>query len=214
MAGAGATPQTGTRRINLLLGATSSGSDAKRSFIMRVVPSDADALPDDPAICCSRCCRSCCAENDKLRLLIQRFTRHQFGRRSEQLTADQLQFGLEDQEQTIAEHQAAEDAAEAASGRQPQTARQAAGAQSRRPAIASAALRSGDRRRSCGVPVLWWRHALHRRIAHRAARHRAGATARAGDAAAALCLPQPARRAWWWRRRRNARSMAACRPRR
>jgi hypothetical protein len=43
------------------------------------------------------------AENDKLRLLIQRLTRQQFGRRSEQLTADQLQFGLEDLEQTVAE---------------------------------------------------------------------------------------------------------------
>ncbi len=29
--------------------------------------------------------RALCAENDKLRLLIQRLTRHQFGRRSEQL---------------------------------------------------------------------------------------------------------------------------------
>ena len=46
------------------------------------------------------------AENDKLRLLIQRLTRHQFGRRSEQLTAEQLQFGLEDLEQTVAENQA------------------------------------------------------------------------------------------------------------
>ena len=54
------------------------------------------------------------AENDKLRLLIQRLTRHQFGRRSEQLTAEQLQFGLEDLEQTVAEHQAAQDAAEPA----------------------------------------------------------------------------------------------------
>ena len=52
------------------------------------------------------------AENDKLRLLIQRLTRQQFGRRSEQLTADQLQFGLEDLEQTIAENQAGQDAAE------------------------------------------------------------------------------------------------------
>ena len=59
------------------------------------------------------------AENDKLRLLIQRLTRHQFGRRSEQLTVEQLQFGLEDQEQTVAEHQAAQDAAEAASGSKP-----------------------------------------------------------------------------------------------
>jgi hypothetical protein len=45
------------------------------------------------------------AENDKLRLLIQRLMRHQFGRRSEQLDADQLQFGLEDLEQTVAENQ-------------------------------------------------------------------------------------------------------------
>ncbi len=51
------------------------------------------------------------AENDKLRLLIQRLTRHQFGRRSEQLTDEQLQFGLEDLEQTIAENQAGQDAA-------------------------------------------------------------------------------------------------------
>ena len=52
------------------------------------------------------------AENDKLRLLIQRFMRHQFGRRSEQLTVEQLQFGMEDLEQTAAENQAAQDATE------------------------------------------------------------------------------------------------------
>jgi len=57
------------------------------------------------------------AENDKLRLLIQRLSRHQFGRRSEQLTAEQLQFGLEDQEQALAEQQAAEEAAELAERR-------------------------------------------------------------------------------------------------
>ena len=71
---------------------------------------------------CSRCCGRWShgaqqgelhAENDKLRLLIQRLLRHQFGRRSEQLTGDQLQFGLEDLEQTIAENQAAQDAAAA-----------------------------------------------------------------------------------------------------
>ena len=55
---------------------------------------------------------SAIAENDKLRLLIQRLTRHQFGRRSEQLDADQFQLGLEDIEQTIAENEAAQDAAE------------------------------------------------------------------------------------------------------
>jgi transposase len=53
------------------------------------------------------------AENDKLRLLIQRLSRHQFGRRSEQLSPDQLQFGLEDLEQTVGESQAGQDAAAA-----------------------------------------------------------------------------------------------------
>jgi transposase len=37
-----------------------------------------------------------------LRLLIQRLLRHQFGRRSEQLSADQLELGLEGLEQSIA----------------------------------------------------------------------------------------------------------------
>ena len=87
---------------------------------------DPASLPDDPAIL-QQMLRELHAENDKLRLLIQRFTRHQFGRRSEQLSADQLQFGLEDLEQTAAEHQAAQDAAEAAGGRQarPKAARPA-----------------------------------------------------------------------------------------
>jgi len=52
------------------------------------------------------------AENEKLRLLIQRLLRHQFGRRSEQLDFDQLQLGLEDLEQTVAEGEAAQEAAE------------------------------------------------------------------------------------------------------
>ena len=77
------------------------------------MPIDADALPNDAAVL-QQMLRELYAENDKLRLLIQRLTRHQFGRRSEQLTAEQLQFGLEDQEQTAAEHQAAQNAAEPA----------------------------------------------------------------------------------------------------
>ena len=77
--------------------------------------SDPDTLPNDP-ILLRQMLRELSAENDKLRLLIQRFTRHQFGRRSEQLTPDQLQFGLEDQEQTVAEHQTAQDAAEGVRG--------------------------------------------------------------------------------------------------
>ncbi len=56
------------------------------------------------------------AENDKLRLLIQRLTRRQFGRRSEQLPPDQLQFALEELEQTIAANQAGQEAAAASFG--------------------------------------------------------------------------------------------------
>ena len=58
------------------------------------------------------------AENDKLRMLIQRLLRHRFGRRSELVGPDQLQFGLEDLEQTVAANQAGEDAADDAAGRQ------------------------------------------------------------------------------------------------
>jgi transposase len=76
---------------------------------------DTDALPNDPAVL-QQILRDLYAENDKLRLLIDRLTRHQFGRRSEQLTVEQLQLGLEDQAQTAAEHQAAQEAAEPADG--------------------------------------------------------------------------------------------------
>jgi Transposase C of IS166 homeodomain len=65
------------------------------------------------------------AENDKLRLLIQRLVRHQFGRRSEQLTADQLQLGLEDLEQTVAENQAAQEQRRRSSVRSAQRRRSA-----------------------------------------------------------------------------------------
>ena len=50
-------------------------------------------------------------ENDKLRALIQKLLRHRFGRRSEQLSPDQLKLAIEDIEQEIAERDAAEDAA-------------------------------------------------------------------------------------------------------
>src|SRR3954471_4636402 len=80
---------------------------------------DPDALPDDAAAL-QEIVRTLLllhgelhAENDKLRLLIQRLLRQQFGRRSEQLSPDQLQLGLEDLEQSIAENQAGQDAAEA-----------------------------------------------------------------------------------------------------
>jgi transposase len=89
---------------------------------------DLATLPDDPAIlqqmlrdvvavaaqeqvALQGAVREREAENDKLRLLIQRLLRNRFGRRSEQLSPDQLQFGLEDLEQTIAEGEAAQEAA-------------------------------------------------------------------------------------------------------
>src|ERR1700760_2463633 len=81
-----------------------------------LVQIDIDSLPDDPAIL-RQMLRAAVhqqgelhAENDKLRLLVQRLMRHQFGRRSEQLSPDQLQLGLEDLEQTIAANQAGQDA--------------------------------------------------------------------------------------------------------
>ena len=78
---------------------------------------DLDNLPDDPALL-QQIVRHVVhehgelqAQNDKLALLIRRLVRHQFGRRSERLTADQLQLGLEDLEQTVAANRAAQEAA-------------------------------------------------------------------------------------------------------
>jgi transposase len=92
----------------------SARSDAAGSFTICIVQIDLDALPDD-ATELQQMLRAVLlvqgelrAENDGLRLLIQRLSRHQFGRRSEQLSPDQLQLGLEDLEQTIAANQAAQ----------------------------------------------------------------------------------------------------------
>src|ERR687886_634875 len=62
------------------------------------------------------------AEIEKLRLLIRRLQRGQFGRRSERLHPDQLQLGLEDLEQTAAAAEAAQEEA-AARGSTPRTPR-------------------------------------------------------------------------------------------
>jgi transposase len=75
------------------------------------VPIDPDTLPNDPEAL-QQLLRTAQAEIDKLHLLIRKLSRHQFGRRSEQLTPDQLQLGLEDAEQESAEKQEAQDAAE------------------------------------------------------------------------------------------------------
>jgi transposase len=52
-------------------------------------------------------------------LLIQRLLRQQFGRRSEQLSPDQLLLGIEDLEQTVAESQAGQDAADPSADKLP-----------------------------------------------------------------------------------------------
>jgi hypothetical protein len=65
------------------------------------------------------------AEYEKIRLLLSRLTRHQFGRRSEQLSDEQLQLGLEDLQQSIAENQAEQDAAEPARDPKPRPKRPA-----------------------------------------------------------------------------------------
>jgi transposase len=78
---------------------------------------DLTALPDDPATL-QQMLREMVtaaeqrdAEIDKLHLLIKRLLRQQFGRRSEQLSADQLQLVLEDLEQTVGAAEAEQDAA-------------------------------------------------------------------------------------------------------
>ena len=52
------------------------------------------------------------AEIEKLQSLINKLLRHRFGRRSEQLSPDQLKLAMEDIEQEAAEQAAAKDAAE------------------------------------------------------------------------------------------------------
>src|SRR5215211_429444 len=70
------------------------------------------------------------AEIEKLRLLIRRLQRGQFGRRSERLDPDQLQLGLEDLEQTVAAAEAAQEevAARSSTLRTPRVRRRNLGA--------------------------------------------------------------------------------------
>jgi transposase len=106
-----------------------------------LVDIDLAALPDDPTTLQHLLCEMAAAaeqrhsvlrdavqqrdaEIDKLHLLIKRLLRHQFGRRSEQLTPEQLQLGIEDLERTIAAAEAGQDAADPA-GAKPQPRREA-----------------------------------------------------------------------------------------
>jgi transposase len=74
------------------------------------VPDATAPLPDDPIVL-QQMLHEAQVEIEKLQLLIDKLLRHRYGRRSEQLSPDQLLLGLEDQEQTVAEKQAAQEAA-------------------------------------------------------------------------------------------------------
>jgi transposase len=75
-----------------------------------------ETLPDDPEqlramlVAMSAERDEARAEVDKLQLLISELQRMQFGQRSEQREPDQMQLGLEDQEQAEGDEEAAEDA--------------------------------------------------------------------------------------------------------
>ena len=70
-------------------------------------------LPDDPPTL-QLILRAALAEIERLQLQLAGLRRNRFGRRSEQLDDEQLQQGIEDLEQSVAEQQAALDAAAAA----------------------------------------------------------------------------------------------------
>ena len=127
------------------------GSDATASSSSSGVQIDLAALPDDPAVL-QQMLREVVpelhAENDKLRLLIQRLLRHRFGRRSEQLDLDQLQFGLEDLEQSGAESRGRRRCGRAAGA----AAHRGGQPESRCVAGSPAALRGGDRHRDQACP--------------------------------------------------------------
>jgi transposase len=86
---------------------------------------DLAALPSDPTLLqqvvreLAAALTTKNAEIDKLHALIKQLQRSQFGRRSEQLDADQLQLGLEDLEQAVAAVAAAQAAAGPASATSP-----------------------------------------------------------------------------------------------
>ena len=152
------------------------------------------------------------AENDVLRLLIQRLTRQQFGRRSEQLTPDQLQFGLEDLEQTIAENQAGQDEVEPAAPGKPAGANRPARNLGALPAhlprfevVIDAAPKGCP---CCGGTMHSIGELRTEQLDIVPAQLRVRVTRRRAMPAALARAP------WWWPKRPPGRSMAAWRPKR
>src|SRR3954451_9520266 len=82
---------------------------AERSRISTLEIEHATVLAERDSVCAERDVAR--AEIEKLRLLIRRLQRGQFGPRSERLDPDQPQLGLEDLEQTAAAAEAAQEAA-------------------------------------------------------------------------------------------------------
>ena len=118
--------------------------------------------------------------------MLRQLRRNHFGRKSERLSEDQLNLGLEDLETAIASGEAAAEKADATLASVAQSGTQS---QPRPPARASAA--RGDRHRAAeqDMPLLRRRSARHRRGSLRAARQDPGQVPGDRDAAAQVCLP-------------------------
>src|ERR1051325_2777349 len=117
------------------------------------------------------------AQNDRLRHLIRQLQRLQFGRRSEKLDPDQLNLGLEDVEQAIAETEAKQK--KGRSGIQARSRRDAPG----RPRLAPRAPAAGrgcDRAREYRPRMLRWPNAGHWRRSLATARRYPGAVSGSG----------------------------------
>ena len=113
------------------------------------------SLPDDP-VALQLILRAAAAEIERLRLLIANLQRSRFGRRSERLDDEQLEQGIDDLEQSLAEQQAGLDAALGpAKPDVPDPAPQpASAAASRRVARAFAQGRGGNRAQRDRLSVL------------------------------------------------------------
>ena len=91
-------------------------------------------------------------QNDRLLHTLRQLRRNQFGRKSERLSDDQLNLGLEDLETAIASGEAAQERGGRDADSVAQTSPQS---QSRSSSRAPAARGGGDRAGEQGLPVLW-----------------------------------------------------------
>jgi len=99
------------------------------------------------------------SHNERLLHMLRQLRRNHFGRKSERLSDDQLNLGLEDLETAIASGEAGVEKADATL---PSVAHAAATCQSRPPARTSAAGGGRHRAASQDLPLLRWGFARHR----------------------------------------------------